>query len=69
MQTRAADGEDWSDVAIVVKVGEDDKQGELKIVGTEGIQGVPDGALGTDAAAADADGTRADEGRCQGRKW
>ena len=36
VQTRAADGEDWSAVAIVVKVGEDDKLGELKIVGTEG---------------------------------
>ena len=31
-----ADGEDWSAVAVVMKVGEDDHQGELKIVGSEG---------------------------------
>jgi hypothetical protein len=36
MQTRAADGEEWSEVAIVVKVGTEDKKGQLKIVGTEG---------------------------------
>jgi hypothetical protein len=31
-----AESEDWSDVAIVVKVGDEDKKGQLKIVGTEG---------------------------------
>ena len=36
VQTRVAESEDWSAVAIVVKVGEDDKKGELKIVGSEG---------------------------------
>ena len=36
VQTRAADGEDWSPLAVVVKVGEDDHQGELKIAGSEG---------------------------------
>ena len=36
VQTRAADGEDWSAVAVVVKVSEDDHLGELKIVGSEG---------------------------------
>ena len=36
VQTRAAEGEEWSEVAIVVKVGTEDKLGQLKIVGTEG---------------------------------
>ena len=36
MQTRAADGEDWSPVAVVVQVGGDDHQGELMIAGSEG---------------------------------
>ena len=36
VQTRATDGEEWSEVAIVVKVGTEDKKGQLKIVGTEG---------------------------------
>ena len=36
MQTQAADGEEWSEVAIVVKVGTEDKLGQLKIISTEG---------------------------------
>ena len=36
VQTRVAEGEEWSEVAIVVKVGTEDKKGQLKIVGTEG---------------------------------
>ena len=31
MQTRAAEGEEWPEVAIVVKVGTEDKLGQLKI--------------------------------------
>ena len=36
VQTRAADGEEWSKVAVVVRVGGDDHQGELLIAGSEG---------------------------------
>ena len=36
VQTRAADGEDWSPLAVVVQVGEDQHLGELKIAGSEG---------------------------------
>jgi hypothetical protein len=36
VQTRAADGEEWSDVAVVVQVGEDENKGSLKIIGTTG---------------------------------
>ena len=36
MQTQAADSEEWSEVAIVMKVGTEDKLGQLKIVSTEG---------------------------------
>ena len=36
VQTRAADGEDWSPLAVVVQVGEEEHQGELKIAGSEG---------------------------------
>ena len=36
VQTRAADGEDWSPVAVVVRVGGDEHQGELMIAGSEG---------------------------------
>ena len=41
VQTRAADGKEWSEVAIVVKVGTEDKLGQLKIVGTEGSMHKP----------------------------
>ena len=36
VQTRAADGEEWSPIAVVVKVGGDDHRGELLIAGSEG---------------------------------
>ena len=36
VQTQVAESEDWSDVAIVVKVGDEEKKVQLKIVGTAG---------------------------------
>ena len=36
VQTRAAEGAEWSPVAVIIAVGEDDHLGELKIVGMEG---------------------------------
>ena len=48
MQTRAAEGDEWSPVAVIVAVGEDDHLGELKIVGMEGSkQPVPTPGLGS----------------------
>ena len=40
VQTRSVDNVDWSEAAIIVEVGteENDKKGQLKIVGTAGAQ-------------------------------
>ena len=41
MQTQASDSEDWSPVAVVLQVGDEqnDKKGQLKIAGTSGNKG------------------------------
>ena len=57
VQTRAADGEEWSPMAVVVRVGGDDHQGELLIAG----QVVHKSALGAKSAGADAKGDRSEE--------